>query len=294
MRTVKTIAYFLSAALLAGCERDAAEEGRPVAGERPLLFTARIAGGDADGVSVGTRDGDINKPLDGADSARNALLKKTFTIGKTASECDAIRICNVGSSTEQPTFGLSNPHCFQYICSKHNTTYVDDGTQPENPFPDTGSTEEDNYVNGHNQTWSEYLFMPDSTDGTKRGFYISNLISDGNNYFRFYALWCRGQEEESLPKIRTDQHKEEDFLNSDAMLAGMQHNINNFDKPIRLIFSHIHAMLDVRIALPTYDAGYKRGEWDETEERLPSGYRPADVRLCMTTSRPTTRSMRRQ
>ena len=147
MRRAKTIVYFLSALLLAGCVRDAAEEVSPADGERPLLFTATIAGGDSGGLSVGTRVGEEaddgggsdgtkeaeDIPVKELDDTRNALLKKTFTKG------DAIRISNVASGSSPANFDLDDPHCFQYVCEQHNQ---------EQEFEE-GSTEEDRYAQDH-------------------------------------------------------------------------------------------------------------------------------------------------
>ena len=275
MRRAKTIVYFLSALLLAGCERDAAEEVSPADGEHPLLFTATIAGGDSGGLSVGTRTGEEVEgiPVNELDETRNALLKKTFTKG------DAIRISNMASGSASANFDLNDPHCFQYVYEQHNNV-------PE--FVE-GSMEEDQYAQDHfnpdssDDGWSEYLFKPMTVDNTERGFYLSNLITDGNSYFRFYACLYKDAYGNSLPEVKKDQSKMEDFLNSDALLAHTGHHINSVDKPIRLIFYHAHAMLDVRLVLPTYKDGYKKkDEMDQTEEKLPSGYKEDDVQLCLT------------
>lgn len=287
MRRAKTIVYFLSALLLAGCVRDAAEEVSPADGERPLLFTATIAGGDSGGLSVGTRAGEEADDDDGTkeaegipvkelDDTRNALLKKTFTKG------DAIRINNVASGSSPANFDLDDPHCFQYVCEQHNQ---------EQEFEE-GSTEEDRYAQDHfnpadpSNGWSEYLFKPATVIGTERGFYRSSLITDGNSYFRFYACLYKDAYGNSLPEVKTDQSKKEDFLNSDALFALTGHHINAVDKPIRLIFYHAHAMLDVRLVLPVYKDGYKKNdETDQTEEVLPSGYKTDSVWLCLTNVR---------
>lgn len=283
MRRAKTIVYFLSALLLAGCERDAAEEVSPADGEHPLLFTATIAGGDSGGLSVGTRAGEEvgGIPVKELDETRNALLKKTFTKG------DAIRISNVASGSASANFDLNDPHCFQYVYEQHNHVPGDD---TDDPTYVEGSTDEDQYAQDHfnpsdhsDDGWSEYLFKPVTVDDTERGFYLSNLITDGNSYFRFYACLYKDAYGNSLPVVKTDQSKEEDFLNSDALFAHTGHHINSVDKPIRLIFYHAHAMLDVRLVLPTYKDGYKKkDEMDQTEEKLPSGYKEDDVQLCLT------------
>ena len=282
MRRAKTIVYFLSALLLAGCERDAAEEVSPADGEHPLLFTATIAGGDSGGLSVGTRTGEEVEdiPVKELDETRNALLKKTFTKG------DAIRISNVASGSASANFDLNDPHCFQYVYEKHNHVPGDD---TDDPTYVEGSMVEDQYAQEHfnpldpSDGWSEYLFKPETVDDTERGFYLSNLITDGNSYFRFYACLYKDAYGNSLPVVKTDQSKEEDFLNSDALFAHTGHHIKSVDEPIRLIFYHAHAMLDVRLVLPVYDKGYqKTSDSDPTPERLPSGYKEDDVRLVLT------------
>lgn len=289
MRRAKTIVYFLSALLLAGCGRDAAEEVSPADGERPLLFTATIAGGDSGGLSVGTRaDGggsDGAKEVEGIpeeefNKARNALLKKTFTPGGNGEPADVIRISNVASGSASAEFDLNDTHCFQYVCEKHN----------DNPQFTEGSMEEDQYAKDHfnpsdtsDDGWSEYVFNPAMVDGSERGFYLSNLITDGNSYFRFYAYLYKDAYGKSLPEVKKDQSKKEDFLNSDALFAQTGHHINAVDKPIRLIFYHAHAMLDVRLVLPDYDKGYKKtSDSDPEPERMPSGYVGDSVRLCLT------------
>ncbi len=207
-------------------------------------------------------------------------MKKTFTPGDDANPGDAIRISNVASPSAEPNFDLDDLHCFQYVCEKHN-----DGDDDDNKFADVGSTEEDNYVKEHYDSWSEYLFTPAAmVDGTKRGFYISNLITDTQSYFRFYAFWCyKGYSGTSLPEVKQNQLNEVDFLNSDALFAQTVHNVIAYDSPIRFIFYHAHAMLDVRLDLPDYEPGHKQsGSGDTTPERLPSGYKQDDVRLVLT------------
>lgn len=286
MRRAKTIAYFLSALLLAGCGRDAAEEVSPAGGERPLLFTAKIAGGGSDGLSVGTRADESGGgtevegiPDKEFDAARDALLKKTFTPGDDTHPGDAIRISNVASASTEPSFALGDPHCFQYVCKQHND---------EQGFINDGTTAEDNYATEHfdpqnpSDGWSEYLFTPEKTvDGTARGFYRSNLITDGMSYFRFYAFLSQNDDESSLPEVKKDQSKEEDFLSSDALFALTGHAVSAIDRPIRFIFYHAHAMLDVRLVLPVYYPGHKQ-DGDTDPEELPSGYLSDSVWLYLT------------
>lgn len=256
----------LAVSAFAGCESDSGE-GTPAPDSRPLLFTAGIGqSGSADtGARTARAEGgngaqaDLETDMTGA---RDLLLKKTFNWSEEPR--DIIRICNVESNADAPDFELTNRRTYQYVCSKYIGTYEDNG-----------SDDEDDHVTGNHTSYSEYEFQPDNS----KGFYISNLADDGSNYFRFYAAWWRGWSHGNAPaKIAEDQSKEEDFRNSDLLLATMGHNIDEFDKPFRLIFYHSFCMLDIRVTVPVYSPGNKEGE----EESLPSGYRKDEVTMSMT------------
>lgn len=262
-----TVACGLAALALAGCEHEAVTAPPDTRGGL-LHFTAGIGnGGETGEVPAGAAQSDAGTAEDVIAAARDALLKKTF-VWSGDEPHDIIRVCNVENNTESPDFELTGERTYQYECSK----YV-------GKFEDTGSDEEDDSVSDNHTTYSEYEFKPHGKDG----FYIRNLVDDGNNYFRLFAAWWRGY---SHPKadgtvpagIAADQSAREDFLNSDLLMAFVGHNIEAFEEPIRLVFHHSLSMLDVRVEVPVYVPGDKGGE----EESLPSGYKMEDVRMSMT------------
>lgn len=260
MKTWNIIIYCFAVWMFAGCEHDTLPGSLP-GKERPLYFTAGVAKSASEGHA--TREGDnITAELV---SVRDTLLKKTFKKG------DVIRICNTRRDEERPSFNLDGTNSvYQYVWKE----YVGGSGYPE------GSDDEDGWVwDGEYDKNSEYLFVPDSiSTDVKYGFYASDLVADQGNYFQLYGVWWRefnsGNTMEE-PKIKEDQGKIEGFLNSDMMLAYRRHTIDKPYAPVRLVFWHVFAMLDVRITLPVFEEGNEEGT------KLPSGYRENEVKLSM-------------
>lgn len=254
--------------VFAGCEHEPVP-GVPD-GERPLYFTAGIASHASAGNTTRAWADDHINIMEEMDSKREELLKKTFTEG------DVIRICNTKNDTEEPSFNLGGESSvYQYVWKKR----ISESGQLE------GSDEEDEWITqkDHIDSYSEYLFEPDpmgGTDGTY-GLYTNDLITDGGNYFQLYATWWReyqSGDNQNEPKIKTDQSTEDGFLNSDMMLAYREHSISMPYDPIRFVFWHVFAMLDVRITLPVLDKGHESTGSDDPEIR-PSGYDTVEVSM---------------
>lgn len=258
----------LAVLVFAGCEHEPVP-GVPD-GERPLYFTAGIASRASAGNTTRAWADDHDDIMKNMDSARDLLLKKTFTEG------DVIRICNTKTDIEDPSFNLGGESSvYQYVWKERISP---------SGLPD-GSDEEDAWITqkDHVDTYSEYLFEPDPMEGTDGtyGFYTNDLISDGDNYFQLYATWWREYKSgnnQNEPKIKTDQSTKDGFLNSDMMLAYREHSISMPYDSIRFVFWHAFAMLDVRITLPAYDDGHESmGQNDP--EILPSGYDTVEVSM---------------
>lgn len=271
MKTWNIIVYCFAVGAFAGCEHEVAPDPLPVR-EHPLYFTAGIAGSASAGITTRADASDTITPK--LVAARDSLLKKTFTEG------DVIRICNTNTDKEEPSFNIDgSSSVYQYVWKK----YKNESGLPE------GSDEEDKWLDeGTNDSRSEYLFVPDSIPSTdvKYGFYASDLISDGANYFQLYAAWWKEFEpgvRDNAPVIERDQSTKDGFLNSDMMLAYRKHSIDYPYAAMRLVFWHVFSMLDVRITLPDYDKGHvNAGEGDAIPDRLPSGYEKDSVKLFMT------------
>ena len=279
MKTSNIIAYCFMVLAFAGCERDDIETGIRTCGDQPLLFTAGIAHNasldvttrswiDAgDSSTMTTIMKDMDKELDG-------LLKKTFNDSTDGGSVDVIRIVNVRTNSDEPKFDLNESNVYQYICKEHN----------DNDYEDVGSDDEDGWAKEENgEKNSEYTFKPDSSASKgSLGFYINNLVNDGGNFFRFYAMWWREfspQGEKAVPAsiIKTDQSEKDSLLNSDLMLAIRGHALDAPYKPVRFSFFHVFALLDVRISLPVFIAGNKEGAGDT----LPSGYKQDSIKMEM-------------
>ena len=273
MKTWNIIVYCFAVGAFAGCEHEVAPDPLPVR-EHPLYFTAGIAGAASAGITTRADDPDTDTITPKLVAARDSLLKKTFTEG------DVIRICNTNTDKEEPSFNIEgSSSVYQYVWKKYKN---------ESGFPE-GSDEEDKWLDeGPNDSRSEYLFVPDSIPSTdvKYGFYASDLISDGANYFQLYAAWWKEFEpgvRDNAPVIERDQSTKDGFLNSDMMLAYRKHSIDYPYAAMRLVFWHVFSMLDVRITLPDYDKGHvNAGEGDAIPDRLPSGYEKDSVKLFMT------------
>ena len=271
MKTWNIIVYCFAVGAFAGCEHEVAPDPLPVR-EHPLYFTAGIAGSASAGITTRADASDTITPK--LVAARDSLLKKTFTEG------DVIRICNTNTDKEEPSFNIEGrSSVYQYVWKK----YKNESGLPE------GSDEEDKWLDeGPDDSRSEYLFVPDSIPSTdvKYGFYASDLISDGANYFQLYAAWWKEFEpgvRDNAPVIERDQSTKDGFLNSDMMLAYRKHSIDYPYAAMRLVFWHVFSMLDVRITLPDYDKGHvNAGEGDAIPDRLPSGYEKDSVKLFMT------------
>ena len=271
MKTWNIIVYCFAVGAFAGCEHEVAPDPLPVR-EHPLYFTAGIAGSASAGITTRADASDTITPK--LVAARDSLLKKTFTEG------DVIRICNTNTDKEEPSFNIEGgSSVYQYVWKK----YKNESGLPE------GSDEEDKWLDeGTDDSRSEYLFVPDSIPSTdvKYGFYASDLISDGANYFQLYAAWWKEFEpgvRDNAPVIERDQSTKDGFLNSDMMLAYRKHSIDYPYAAMRLVFWHVFSMLDVRITLPDYDKGHvNAGEGDAIPDRLPSGYEKDSVKLFMT------------
>ena len=271
MKTWNIIVYCFAVGAFAGCEHEVAPDPLPVR-EHPLYFTAGIAGSASAGITTRADASDTITPK--LVAARDSLLKKTFTEG------DVIRICNTNTDKEEPSFSIEgSSSVYQYVWKK----YKNESGLPE------GSDEEDKWLDaGPDDSRSEYLFVPDSIPSTdvKYGFYASDLISDGANYFQLYAAWWKEFEpgvRDNAPVIERDQSTKDGFLNSDMMLAYRKHSIDYPYAAMRLVFWHVFSMLDVRITLPDYDKGHvNAGEGDAIPDRLPSGYEKDSVKLFMT------------
>ena len=271
MKTWNIIVYCFAVGAFAGCEHEVAPDPLPVR-EHPLYFTAGIAGSASAGITTRADASDTITPK--LVAARDSLLKKTFTEG------DVIRICNTNTDKEEPSFNIEGrSSVYQYVWKK----YKNESGLPE------GSDEEDKWLDEvTDDSRSEYLFVPDSIPSTdvKYGFYASDLISDGANYFQLYAAWWKEFEpgvRDNAPVIERDQSTKDGFLNSDMMLAYRKHSIDYPYAAMRLVFWHVFSMLDVRITLPDYDKGHvNAGEGDAIPDRLPSGYEKDSVKLFMT------------
>ena len=270
MKTWNIIVYCFAVGAFAGCEHEVAPDPLPVR-EHPLYFTAGIAGSASAGITTRADASDTITPK--LVAARDSLLKKTFTEG------DVIRICNTNTDKEEPSFNIEGrSSVYQYVWKK----YKNESGLPE------GSDEEDKWLDeGPDDSRSEYLFVPDSIPSTdvKYGFYASDLISDGANYFQLYAAWWKEFEpgvRDNAPVIERDQSTKDGFLNSDMMLAYRKHSIDYPYAAMRLVFWHVFSMLDVRITLPDYDKGHvNTGEGDAIPDRMPSGYEKDSVKLSM-------------
>ena len=273
MKTWNIIVYCFAVGAFAGCEHEVAPGPLPVR-EHPLYFTAGIAKSASAGITTRADDPDTDTITPKLVAARDSLLKKTFTEG------DVIRICNTNTDKEEPSFSIEgSSSVYQYVWKK----YKNESGLPE------GSDEEDKWLDaGPDDSRSEYLFVPDSIPSTdvKYGFYASDLISDGANYFQLYAAWWKEFEpgvRDNAPVIERDQSTKDGFLNSDMMLAYRKHSIDYPYAAMRLVFWHVFSMLDVRITLPDYDKGHvNAGEGDAIPDRLPSGYEKDSVKLFMT------------
>lgn len=288
MRKNYLIAYMLPVLVIVGCEREAAISGMDE-GE-PIVFTAKIAGGSSMDVSTRAETAAGNTyehiPADivsEMDAARDRLLKRTF-ITKATSELgrsrDVIRVYNQNDPGELPVFDLGE-RCFQYVCDRHND---------DNGYNDAGSDEEDGWVKGEVNEHSEYVFAPDVVDGREKGFRLADLVDDNSSYFAFYAAWWRTYSPSfagvSPTEVERDQSTEDALLNSDMLLARTRHLLIGFEQPIRFVFYHAFAMLDVRVTLPVYNEGHRvTGEEDKEGEVLPSGYRMDEVDMYMTNFR---------
>lgn len=253
--------------VFAGCEHEPVPEVPD--GERPLYFTAGIANTSSAERTRAWAD-DHSEIMKAMDSEREKLLKKTFTVG------DVIRICNTKSDTEEPSFNLGGESSvYQYVWKER----ISESGELE------GSDEEDKWITQkeHIDSYSEYLFEPDpmtGTDGTY-GFYTNDLTTDGGNYFQLYATWWReyqSGDNQNEPKIKTDQSTKDRFLNSDMMLAYREHSISMPYDPIRFVFWHVFAMLDVRITLPVFNEGHASTGPNDPEIQ-PSGYDAVEVSM---------------
>lgn len=253
--------------VFAGCEHEPVPEVPD--GERPLYCTAGIANTSSAERTRAWAD-DHSEIMKAMDSEREKLLKKTFTVG------DVIRICNTKSDTEEPSFNLGGKSSvYQYVWKERIS---------ESGYPE-GSDKEDEWITHKDRidSYSEYLFKPDpmrGTDGTY-GFYINDLTTDGGNYFQLYATWWReyrSGENQNEPNIKTDQSTKDGFLNSDMMLAYREHSISMPYDPIRFVFWHVFAMLDVRITLPVFKEGHASTGPNDLE--IPSsGYDAVEVSM---------------
>lgn len=275
----KRIHIFICLAMalaITGCERDNFTR-TPASGDTPLLFRAAIGHGKSAYVDTKTTRASQSDPAELAainkemDEARKELEKTKFDYSERP---DVIRICNVSTSTEAPDFSLNSGKTYAYRCEKHYDNKIEDGK-----FPDNGSTEEDDYVKGHYTEYSEYSFVPSKErDDSKedQGFYLSNLVNNGNA-FSFFGLYKHDYPQDGSMTVSEHQDILANFRNSDILMAWLSHNIDKFEEPFRFVFYHSLSMLDIRVSVPLYEAGTTGAE-----EKLPSGYRRDEVNMSMT------------